>query len=80
MLIQSSVDRQVMEVIVCTPGTALDDIVLKCPQLSWNQVFSAIDRLVRDGVVTLMPQGRGTYLVSLSASPETAASAREASS
>lgn len=65
MLSQSVVDRQVMEVIVRTPGTALEDIVLKCPDLSWNQVFLVIDRLTRSGSVRLMPKGHGRYRVHL---------------
>ena len=66
MLSQSMVDRQVMEVIVRTPGTALEDIVLECPDLSWNQVFLVIDRLTRCGSVRLMPKGHGRYTVHLS--------------
>ncbi|HKT34438.1 MAG TPA: hypothetical protein VJR03_06370 [Nitrospira sp.] len=66
MLGQSGIDRQVMEVIVRTPGTALDDIVLECPDLSWNQVFLVIDRLTRCGSVSLMPKGQGRYTVHLS--------------
>ena len=66
MLSQSMVDRQVMKVIVRTPGTALEDIVLECPDLSWNQVFLVIDRLTRCGSVRLMPKGHGRYTVHLS--------------
>lgn len=65
MVTQRTVDRQVMEVIVRTPGTALDDIVLECPDLSWNQVFLVIDRLTRCGSVRLMPKGHGRYIVHL---------------
>jgi hypothetical protein len=63
MVTQGTVDRQVMEVIVRTPGTALDDIVLECPDLSWNQVFLVIDRLTRFGSMRLMPKGQGRYIV-----------------
>ena len=66
MLSQSSVDRQVMEVIVRTPGTALDDLVLECQDLSWNQVFLVIDRLTRCGSLRLLPKGQGRYAVHLS--------------
>ena len=34
MLSPRRVDQQIMEMIVRTPGTALDDIVLECPDLS----------------------------------------------
>ena len=65
MLSQSSIDRQVMEVIVRTPGRALEDIVLECPDLSWNQVFLVIDRLTRCGSVRLIPKGQGRYIAYL---------------
>jgi hypothetical protein len=55
-----------MEVIVPTPGTALDDIVLECPDLSWNQVFLEMDRLTRCRSVRLMPKGQGPYTMHLS--------------
>ena len=66
MQVQQSADRQVLEVIVRSPGTALDDIVLECPDLTWNQVFIAIDRLSRDGALKLTPKGHGLYTVHLS--------------
>lgn len=64
----STLDKQVMEVIVRMPGTALDDIVLECPDLSWNQVFLVIDRLTRRGSVRPTPKGQGRYDVQLSES------------
>lgn len=42
-----------------SPGTSLDEIVLQCPDRTWNQVFIVIDRLSR--VLTLFPKGRGQY-------------------
>ena len=62
----SRLDKQVMEVIVRTSGTALNDIVLQCPDLSWNQVFLVIDRLTRRGALRLTPKGQGRYNVHLS--------------
>lgn len=66
MQVQQSAASRVLEVIVRSPGTALDDIVLECPDLTWNQVFIAIDRLSRDGALKLRPKGRGLYTVHLS--------------
>jgi hypothetical protein len=66
MEVQQNTDLRVMEVIVRSPGTALDDIVLECPDLTWNQVFIAIDRLSREGSLKLTPKGRGLYTVHLS--------------
>jgi hypothetical protein len=63
---RNSMEDQVMAVIVRSPGTALDDVVLKCPDMSWNQVFLVIDRLTRNGSLILMPRGHGRYTVHLS--------------
>ncbi len=66
MLAPDSLEQQVMEVIVRSPGTALDDFVLECPNLSWNQVFLVVDRLTRDGTLSLVSNGHGRYAVYLS--------------
>jgi len=66
MQLQQDTDLRVLEVIVRSPGTALDDIVLECPDLTWNQVFIAIDHLSREGALKLTPKGRGLYTVHLS--------------
>ena len=60
------IDQEVLEVIVRSPGSMLDDIALQCPDLTWNQIFIAIDRLSREGMLTLTPTGRGLYTVHLS--------------
>lgn len=58
-------DDRVLEVIVRSQGHTLDDIVLECPELTWNQVFLVIDRLSREGALRLMPKGQGCYTVHL---------------
>ena len=60
---QDGVDHRVLEVIVRAPGSMLDDIVLECPDLTWNQVFVAIDHLSREGVIMMAPKGRGQYAI-----------------
>lgn len=62
----ANIDQQVMEIIVRQPGSTLDDIVLECPDLTWNQVFITIDRMSREGRLTLMPRGQGVYTVQFS--------------
>ncbi len=59
-------DHQVLEIIIRSPGAAVDEVVLQCPNLGWNQVFLAIDRLSREGTVTLTPKGGGLYSVQVS--------------
>jgi len=63
---QYSTDDRVLEVIVRSPGSTLEDLVLECPDLTWNQVFITIDRLSREGALTLTPKGRGVYTLHLS--------------
>lgn len=60
---QQETDHRVLEIIVRSPGTVLDDIVLQCRGLTWNQVFLAIDRLSREGVLTIYPKERGQYAI-----------------
>jgi hypothetical protein len=59
-------DHRVLEIIVRSPGSVLDDIMLECPDLTWNQVFIVIDRLSREGVLTMSPKGRGQYAITFS--------------
>ncbi|MFO0698551.1 MAG: hypothetical protein U0236_04930 [Nitrospira sp.] len=55
-----------LEVIIHSPGAMVDDVVFQCPDLTWNQVFLAIDRLSRDGALTVTPKGQGHYSVQMS--------------
>jgi hypothetical protein len=45
------------------PGCGLDDVVMLCPELTWNQIFLEVDRLSRDGVLKLALIGPGRYVV-----------------
>ncbi|MFY4730330.1 hypothetical protein [Nitrospira sp. BLG_2] len=63
---QHGTDHRLMEIIIRAPGSAFDDIVLECPDLTWNQVFLTIDRLTREGAMRLTPKGGSLYSVSLS--------------
>ncbi len=46
----------------CTP----EELVQRLPAYTWNQVFSAVDQLCRDGRLTLRQPSRFAYLISLS--------------
>lgn len=43
----------------------LDDVVAYLPNLSWGEVFLAVDRMSRDGRVLLRQLGYSTYQVAL---------------
>lgn len=56
-----------MKVILCSSGGRLEEVVLECPNLTWNQVFCELDRLNRTGQVQLTMKGSGFYVVSSAA-------------
>ncbi len=56
-----------MNVIIRSPGSQLEEVVLECPDLTWNQVFCELDRMSRGGQVRLAMKGPGLYAVSSSA-------------
>jgi hypothetical protein len=60
----SEVQEKIMEVIIRSPGLSLEEIILECPNLTWNQVFSEIDRMSRMGQLRLTAKSRGLYGVS----------------
>ncbi len=55
--------RRVLAIIVLHPGCDVEEIVVECPDLTWNQVFLELDRLSRMGYVILKQTGRGRYSV-----------------
>jgi len=56
-----NVHQQVMEVVIRSPGCDLEEVVLECPNLTWNQVFLELDRLSRLGKVRLSQQAPGKH-------------------
>jgi hypothetical protein len=63
---QYTTGQQVLEVIIRSPEALVDDVVFQCPDLTWNQIFLAIDRLSREGALTLAPKRGGLYEVQVS--------------
>lgn len=53
-----------MKVIIRSHGGQLEEVVLECPGLTWNQVFCELDRMSRTGQVRLTMKGPGLYAVS----------------
>ena len=49
------------------PG-CLDDVIRYLPNLSWGEIFLAVDRMSRDGRVLLRQLGYSTYQIVLSSS------------
>jgi hypothetical protein len=59
----SQASEQIMQVVLRSPGCLLEEIVLECSDLTWNQVFCEIDRMSRGGQVRLTAKGPGLYAV-----------------
>ena len=56
-------DDQVIDVMLHSRTCDLEEITRQCSNLTWNQVFLAVDRMSRSGEIRLVPRGRGTYMV-----------------
>jgi hypothetical protein len=61
----TTADDQVIDVMLHTRTCDLEEVTRQCPNLTWNQVFLAVDRLSRSGEIMLVPRGRGTYTLTL---------------
>ena len=59
-----SVSDRVMDIVTHNPGCQLEEVMLACPDLTWNQVFCELDRMSRTGQVRLTLKGPGLYAVS----------------
>jgi hypothetical protein len=68
-----TVADRILDAVYCAPGCQLDDLVLRLPELTWNQVFFEVDRLSRTGQVRITAMGEGTYAIKL---PKTATRTR----
>jgi hypothetical protein len=59
----TTVEDQVIDIMLQRRTCDLEEVTRQCPNLTWNQVFLAVDHLSRNGELMLMPRGRGTYTV-----------------
>lgn len=57
------VEDQVIDIVCRVHACDLEDVTRECPNLTWNQVFLAVDRLSRSGEIMLVHKRRGTYVV-----------------
>ncbi len=56
-----TIEDQVIDIVRKTHSCDLEEISRYCTDLTWNQVFLAVDRLSRNGKIKLTPRGRGAY-------------------
>ena len=60
---QEQVTDRIMRAVNLSAGCFIEELVLACPNLTWNQVFLEVDRLSRAGLVRLTVKGPGLYRV-----------------
>ena len=60
-VLESAIRQELARVGACT----LEELNERLPYSSWNQVFSAVDRLSRAGTVTLQRPNSSDYILSL---------------
>ena len=65
--LELAIRQELDRVGTCT----LEELNERLPYSSWNQVFSAVDRLNRAGTITLQRPDSSGYLLSLAPRPST---------
>lgn len=65
--VDSVICREVTSVVSCT----FDELIRRLPAYSWAQVFSAVDRLSRQGTLTVSRTRCFGYVVSIGPAPST---------
>ena len=55
--------NEVMEIVIRSKRCSLEEIILECPNLTWNHVFLELDRLSRTGEVRLSMKAPWVYTV-----------------
>ena len=60
---EATVEDQVINIVRSAHICDLEEVARQCIDLTWNQVFLAVDRLSRRGEIKLAPRGRGLYTI-----------------
>ncbi|HLA61642.1 MAG TPA: hypothetical protein VK626_05305 [Nitrospiraceae bacterium] len=59
------VEEAIIELLRISGPCCIDDVVAYLPDLTWGEVFRAIDRMSRDGRVLQRQLGYSTYQIAL---------------
>jgi len=59
------VEEAIVETLQRRGPCCLDDVVTYLPNFSWGEVFLAVDRMSRDGRVSLLQLGYSNYQITL---------------
>jgi hypothetical protein len=65
MLPTDSRESAIRQVLARTDTCSLEELNERLPYYSWSQVFAAVDRLNREGTVTLQRPDSSDYFLSL---------------
>lgn len=76
------VDAPNVDSVICQEVTSLvsctfEELIQRLPAYSWAQVFSAVDRLSRQGTVTVSRTRRSGYVLSIGPAPPTPQAAQD---
>ena len=61
------IEEAIVEKLRANGPCSLDDVVTSLPSFSWGKVFAAVDRMSRDGRLSLRQHSYSTYHLSLGA-------------
>jgi hypothetical protein len=64
-MVTATVSEYILVALREKPSLSLDELVYACPAFAWNEVFAAVDRLSRSGLICLRLDAPGRYVVSL---------------
>lgn len=64
---QSALTQRLLGMLADQPGVLLDQLLDRCPNATWNEVFAVVDHLSRTGSIRLSGKGMGRYHVELRA-------------
>jgi hypothetical protein len=59
------IDQAIIEELTYLGACQVEDMVERLTEFTWNQVFSAIDRLIRDGTLMLQRPAPFGYEISI---------------
>ena len=59
------IEEAIIEKLRSSGPCCLDDVVRDLPNLSWGEVFGALDRMSKDGRVLVHRHGYSTYQIAL---------------
>lgn len=65
MMCAQDVDQAILHDLTAHGSCQVEDMVERLSGFTWNQVFSAIDRLSRDGTLALQRPARFGYEIAL---------------